>query len=231
MVSLSSPGVYGRSFGNGLYGEPFSENGTGVYGRSLSGDAVVGSSESRAGVYGNSKSSVGIYGNTTSGVAGIVGHGSMYGVGGVENISNPEMRHFGVVGANFSELGHGVAGYSVRGIGVYGKSERGNDAYSAFMGGRVYVRGLIQKPGGAFKIDHPLDPANKYLSHSFVESPDMKNFYDGVIALDNKGEATINLPDWFGALNGFSLSAHCYRCPWTKSVYCRGNTRHCYELQ
>ena len=111
------------------------------------------------------------------------------------------MRHFGVVGANFSELGHGVAGYSVRGIGVYGKSERGNDAYAAFMDGRVYVRGLIQKPGGGFKIDHPLDPANKYLSHSFVESPDMKNIYDGVIALDNKGEATINLPDWFGALN------------------------------
>src|SRR3954447_22984024 len=34
-----------------------------------------------------------------------------------------------------------------------------------------------------------------------VESPDMKNVYDGVVALDDKGEAVIDLPDWFGALN------------------------------
>jgi hypothetical protein len=51
------------------------------------------------------------------------------------------------------------------------------------------------------KIDHPLDPANKYLYHSFVESPDMKNVYDGLVALDENGEAEIELPDWFGALN------------------------------
>jgi hypothetical protein len=29
----------------------------------------------------------------------------------------------------------------------------------------------------------------------------MKNVYDGVVVLDNKGEAEIDLPDWFGALN------------------------------
>ena len=28
-----------------------------------------------------------------------------------------------------------------------------------------------------FKIDHPLDPAHKYLYDSFVESPDMMNIY------------------------------------------------------
>jgi hypothetical protein len=53
----------------------------------------------------------------------------------------------------------------------------------------------------SFKIDNPLDPANKYLCHSFVESPDMKNVYDGVVVLDRKGKAEIELPDWFGALN------------------------------
>ena len=63
------------------------------------------------------------------------------------------------------------------------------------------ITGNLEKAGGSFKIDHPLEPANKYLCHSFVESPDMKNVYDGVVVLDDKGEAEIELPDWFGALN------------------------------
>jgi hypothetical protein len=29
----------------------------------------------------------------------------------------------------------------------------------------------------------------------------MKNIYDGMVALDDKGESEIELPDWFGALN------------------------------
>jgi hypothetical protein len=52
-----------------------------------------------------------------------------------------------------------------------------------------------------FKIDHPLDPANKYLNHISVESPDMKNIYDGVITTDANGLATVVLPDYFEALN------------------------------
>jgi hypothetical protein len=67
--------------------------------------------------------------------------------------------------------------------------------------GSVAVIGTLSKGGGSFKIDHPLDPENKYLSHSFVESPDMKNIYDGVTRLDANGEATVVLPEWFEALN------------------------------
>jgi hypothetical protein len=52
-----------------------------------------------------------------------------------------------------------------------------------------------------FRIDHPLDPANKYLSHSSVESSEMKNIYDGMASLDENGQATITLPVWFEALN------------------------------
>jgi hypothetical protein len=52
-----------------------------------------------------------------------------------------------------------------------------------------------------FKIDHPLDPENKYLLHTSVESPDMKNLYDGVVTTDSSGFATIVLPDYFEALN------------------------------
>jgi len=55
--------------------------------------------------------------------------------------------------------------------------------------------------GGSFKIDHPLDPANKYLYHSFVESPDMMNIYNGVVTLDAGGSVWITLPQYFEALN------------------------------
>jgi len=67
--------------------------------------------------------------------------------------------------------------------------------------GDLWVGGTLSKAGGSFKIDHPLDPKNKYLYHSFVESPDMKNIYDGVVTLDNNGSAIVKLPDWFEALN------------------------------
>ena len=62
--------------------------------------------------------------------------------------------------------------------------------------------GTLSKSGGSFKIDHPIDPGNEYLSDSFVESPDMKNIYDGVVTTDGKGFATVTMPDWFDALNG-----------------------------
>jgi hypothetical protein len=67
--------------------------------------------------------------------------------------------------------------------------------------GSLDVTKTLTKPAGSFKIDHPLDPANKYLYHSFVESPDMKNIYDGTVTTDDGGLATVSLPDWFEALN------------------------------
>jgi trimeric autotransporter adhesin len=69
------------------------------------------------------------------------------------------------------------------------------------ISGNLSIAGNISKAGGSFKIDHPLDPANKYLYHSFVESPDMMNIYNGVVVLNEAGGATVTLPDWFEALN------------------------------
>lgn len=67
--------------------------------------------------------------------------------------------------------------------------------------GNWAVGGNLSKAGGSFKIDHPLDPENQYLYHSFVESPDMLNVYNGNVTLDARGEATVPLPDYFEALN------------------------------
>jgi hypothetical protein len=67
--------------------------------------------------------------------------------------------------------------------------------------GNLTVVGTLSKGAGSFKIDHPQDPLNKYLYHSFVESPDMKNIYDGVVTTDGDGLATVELPQYFEALN------------------------------
>jgi hypothetical protein len=53
----------------------------------------------------------------------------------------------------------------------------------------------------AFTIDHPLDPKNKILRHSSVESPDMMNIYNGNITTDANGKAVVTLPAYFEALN------------------------------
>jgi hypothetical protein len=103
--------------------------------------------------------------------------------------------------------GIGLEGYGgdgqVAGGGGYGLYvEGGTDAaLAAFLDGNVEVGGNLSKAGGSFKIDHPLDPENKYLYHSFVESPDMMNIYNGNVVTDGSGYAVVTLPDWFGALN------------------------------
>ena len=111
-------------------------------------------------------------------------------------VSGRSDRSAGVLGG--SHDGFGVVGMSGNWAGLYGESSYD---YAAVLNGKVKITGNLEKAGGSFKIDHPLDPANKYLCHSFVESPDMKNVYDGVVVLDRKGKAEIELPDWFGILN------------------------------
>ena len=110
----------------------------------------------------------------------------------------------GVYGTVASTSGRAVEGWATApsGVtyGVYGRTSS-SSGYAGWFQGRVHVNGTLSKAAGSFKIDHPLDPENKYLSHSFVESPDMKNVYDGIVTTDADGYATVELPDWFEALN------------------------------
>ncbi len=102
-------------------------------------------------------------------------------------------------GGGYGVYGTAVSGYGVIGgvsastgtnYGVYG-STNSAAGYAGYFVGRVNVTGALSKGGGSFKIDHPLDPENKFLYHSFVESPDMKNIYDGVVTTDGRGYATV----------------------------------------
>lgn len=69
------------------------------------------------------------------------------------------------------------------------------------VGDATHVAGTLSKGSGTFAIDHPLDPKNKILYHSFLESPDAKNVYDGIATLGKDGSTEIMLPEYFLALN------------------------------
>jgi hypothetical protein len=136
---------------------------------------------------------------------------------GVKAFGGDGVAAFGGNGGNGVVAKGGAGAGTIAGSGVvatggtagsFGAAGDGIDAYpgnnsalAGYFGGDVTVSGNLSKTGGSFKIDHPLDPANKYLYHSFVESPDMKNIYDGVVVLDGSGEAAVELPEWFEALN------------------------------
>lgn len=71
---------------------------------------------------------------------------------------------------------------------------------AAILAGDVTISGVLSKGSGTFLIDHPLDPANKILRHSFVESPEMMNVYKGRAKIAD-GRAVVELPEYFDALN------------------------------
>lgn len=73
---------------------------------------------------------------------------------------------------------------------------------SAELVGHVNVIGNLSASGTKpFRIDHPLEPANRYLYHYALESPEVLNVYRGRATLDEHGEAEIELPPYFSALN------------------------------
>ncbi len=92
-------------------------------------------------------------------------------------------------------------GTILQGIGGGATKFTVDSSGNGFYAGNLHVAGTLTKGGGSFKIDHPLDPENKYLSHSFVESPDMMNIYNGSARLNARGEVWVTMPDYFDALN------------------------------
>ena len=142
--------------------------------------------------------------NSGSGGVGVYGTGNGYGVYGIGD-------GYGVYGISNSSSGSGVGAINTSfGDALFVYEQSGG--YAAFFDGNVDVDGNLSKAGGSFKIDHPLDPANKYLYHSFVESPDMMNIYNGNVTTDaqaaRSGPAAGVVRD---PEPGFSLSTHSHR--------------------
>lgn len=223
-VSSTTPGasgVFGEALGTsgqtaGVYGINASTGGYGVYGESTTATGttvgVRGLSASTAGygVYGSNTAAtgmtVGVYGQNQSSssgsgwgdadnkAAGVIGRGgtgtSQYQAGVYGYLIGSGDNSGGVVGACSLGTVWGGLGYKT-----------GGTSYAGYFNGNVNITGSISKGSGTFKIDHPLDPLNKILYHSFVESPDMMNVYNGNIITDANGKAEVILPSYFEALN------------------------------
>jgi hypothetical protein len=129
----------------------------------------------------------GIYGNAGSFLNGWVEAGSLFGKTSVlaGQSNQTEMNGNGFYGNVAS---------------VNSLSANSGSIYNTLYVGTVSA-GSIYASYKSFRIDDPLDPANRYLNHWSVESSEMKNIYDGVVTLDENGRAIVKMPEWFDGLN------------------------------
>jgi hypothetical protein len=108
-------------------------------------------------------------------------------------------------GDSANTINYGITAYARGGTtstnyAVYATANGGATNYAGYFSGSTYS---VYSASGtkSFKIDHPLDPENKYLVHSSVESNDMMNLYNGNVTTDASGVAKVKLPSYFTALN------------------------------
>ena len=147
-------------------------------------------------------SAIGAFGGTPTGVTDANGSAGIYAVGG-DGVGNAQADFAGDGGEFYGgftpESSSGAAGYGIYATGGVGGV--GVAAYAGYFDGNIEVTGTVFGSVKDFKIDHPLDPANKYLVHTSVESSEMMNIYSGNVVTDELGLATVTLPDWFQAEN------------------------------
>jgi hypothetical protein len=117
------------------------------------------------------------------------------------------------VSAHGADSEGGVGGDGVQAFPGRGRAPGFEGAAGTFFGDVVVtknlgVQGDVSVTGNLtafgikqFKIDHPLNPEGKYLLHAAIESSEVLNVYSGNVTTNERGEATVTLPDWFEAIN------------------------------
>jgi hypothetical protein len=180
-----------RTFG--LQGSTTGTAGFGVHGTSGSSSTTGANISNRgigAGVWGDSSTlAFGVLGTVDLGVA-------------VEAISNS--------GADTSTAALDAENDSpTPGALAFRAGNGANDAFCTIdvngnltCNGTITANKLVATTAKDFKVDDPLDPANKYLVHASVESSELMNIYSGNALLDQSGQSTVLLPVWFQAENG-----------------------------
>lgn len=217
------------SNGAGVYGEAHASGASGVEGFSNAGKAINGTSSSGSGGYFtsttgngitviggtgiNSTGGNGIYSTGTAsngvGLWGVANNGftakAVYGTStsgfGVQGTSSASSRA-GVFGVASASSGSGVYGYASgepAAYGVFGESSTGWAGY--FLGDVAVTGSCCAMAEGHTRIDHPLDPENKYLYQALVQSPEMITTLSGNVTTGANGEAVVQLPSYFQATN------------------------------
>src|SRR5262249_32731738 len=196
--------------------------GAGFIGVAGQGDAVSGFNIGGTGVVasgGEAPQGIGGMGSLTRGGDGLAGGdgveadrgNSTLGQGQGSGTGGAGLRANGGTGSGSGATG-GDGIVAVAGAGVNGATKGAaaqlkgqvfvTDSCNQCNDGSVSIQRNLNVTGTKnFRIDHPLDPKNKYLYHAALESSEVLNFYTGNVRLDAKGEAIVELPDRFEAIN------------------------------
>jgi len=184
----------------------FSNSGTAVFAKSIDGIALwaVGVNDNAVVAVSEDWPAVWARNTVTQNHAWLAGDRGVKGAGvqgtGVEGTTgNPGSSSFGVLGTTTDDSS---LGYLAGAHGVYGRCNVGGGRYAGYFNGPVQINGDLSVTGTKnFVIDHPLDPANRYLVHAAVESDEVLNVYSGNVRTDAGGFAVVELPEWFEAVN------------------------------
>lgn len=178
-------GVHGLSLLHGVHGKT-TGTGTNAFG-------VYGETTAATGVGGYATSGTGVSGTSSSGVGVAASSSSNYALKAESNTS-PAIYAKMTDKNTWATVGAPSAG-------IYAHSGNAG-TYSGYFNGTLYIVGNLQATGTkTFRIDHPLDPTNRDLFHAAVESNEVLNTYSGNVVLDEYGEATVSLPEWFSEVN------------------------------
>jgi hypothetical protein len=194
VAGLSSFGIGGDFTGGGNGAVPVGFSGPiGVRASAVLPDNGE-SSRQGIGVLASSSGGTAVQALSTGGSAGIFSNSSAQ--PSVPNI-NPALVVTATGGGAAAALSadNPQSGFAVLEVSVLGAG------HAALFTGDVKVAGTLTATTKQFVIDHPLDPANKYLAHASVESSEQATIYSGNAVLDDRGEAVVNLPAWVEALN------------------------------
>lgn len=164
----------------GVFGFAASQFGVGVFGRGVGFSAMSSkyAPVDGTGVWGDTSGSggSGVYGSTDDGNA-------LYGINSSATSYTLQIYNDSLTGPLFFAANGRGKGCSIDGAG------------------NLRCSGSIAGGAHSLRIDHPLDPGHKYLQHAAIESSEVLNMYTGNAQLDADGEASVQFPAWFDAIN------------------------------
>lgn len=224
----SGRGVYGLCGGTGV--AVYAINSSGTSGRAIEAtissstntDVVIGAFNNGSGRAGNfqnqttSNVAISLFASnsttsTNTSAAAVWGQSNgTRGVVGLSSLAN---------NASIGATGQYIGGGNIDAIGVFGLANS-NAGFGYGVVGQaswraVFANGNFAASGTkAFQIDHPQDPANKFLLHYSLESPEVLNVYRGTILIDSSGQAEARLPAYFESINqNYSYQLTAIGCP------------------